>query len=129
MGTCIGAGQRERALRATWVGAGMAFVLTEVIGLAAALFPRGGVDLAVAYHQRGDQAMRDGLAADEQVVALLHLPPAGRLGRRRVLPGAAELERRSLGVDSCGSLEDDRSLFRHGANSTPGGPESLGWLP
>ncbi len=31
--------------------------------LAAALFPRGGVDLAVAYHQRGDQAMRDGLAA------------------------------------------------------------------
>lgn len=40
VGTCIGAGQRERALRATWVGAGMAFVLTEAIGLAAALFPR-----------------------------------------------------------------------------------------
>jgi hypothetical protein len=40
VGTCIGAGQRERALRATWVGAAMAFVLTEAIGLAAALFPR-----------------------------------------------------------------------------------------
>jgi len=40
VGTCIGAGQRERALRATWVGAAMAFGLTEVIGLAAALFPR-----------------------------------------------------------------------------------------
>ncbi|RZL91005.1 MAG: MATE family efflux transporter [Variovorax sp.] len=40
VGTCIGAGQRERALRATWAGAVMAFVLTETIGLAAALFPR-----------------------------------------------------------------------------------------
>lgn len=27
-------------------------------GLGAALFPRGGIDLAVAYHQRGDAAMR-----------------------------------------------------------------------
>lgn len=40
VGTCIGAGHRERALRATWIGAGMAFALTEAIGLAAALFPR-----------------------------------------------------------------------------------------
>ena len=40
VGTCIGAGQRERALRATWIGAAMAFGLTEAIGLAAALFPR-----------------------------------------------------------------------------------------
>ncbi|CAN7334107.1 MATE family efflux transporter [Variovorax sp. LjRoot84] len=40
VGTAIGAGQRERALRATWAGAAMAFVLTETIGLAAALFPR-----------------------------------------------------------------------------------------
>jgi putative MATE family efflux protein len=40
VGTCIGAGQRERALRATWVGAAMAFALAEAIGLAAALFPR-----------------------------------------------------------------------------------------
>lgn len=40
VGTCIGAGQRERALRATWVGAALAFALTEAIGVAAALFPR-----------------------------------------------------------------------------------------
>jgi ubiquinone biosynthesis protein COQ9 len=30
--------------------------------LGRALFPRGGVDLAVAYHQRGDAAMREALA-------------------------------------------------------------------
>ncbi|RYZ03315.1 MAG: MATE family efflux transporter, partial [Comamonadaceae bacterium] len=40
VGTCIGAGRRERAMRATWIGAGIAFVLAESIGLAAALFPR-----------------------------------------------------------------------------------------
>jgi putative MATE family efflux protein len=40
VGTCMGAGQRERALRATWAGAGLAFALTETIGLAAAFFPR-----------------------------------------------------------------------------------------
>lgn len=35
--------------------------LTE--GLARALYPRGGVDLAVAYHRRGDAAMTEALAA------------------------------------------------------------------
>ncbi|MGO4393230.1 MATE family efflux transporter [Variovorax sp. M-6] len=40
VGTCIGAGQRERALRATWAGAAIAFGLSGAIGLAAALFPR-----------------------------------------------------------------------------------------
>jgi Na+-driven multidrug efflux pump len=40
VGTCMGAGLRERALRATWTGAALAFTLTETIGLAAALFPR-----------------------------------------------------------------------------------------
>jgi Na+-driven multidrug efflux pump len=40
VGTCIGAGQRERALKATWAGAAIAFVLAGGIGLAAALFPR-----------------------------------------------------------------------------------------
>lgn len=39
VGTCIGAGQRERALRATWVGAAIAFVMAEAIGLWAAVFP------------------------------------------------------------------------------------------
>ena len=32
-------------------------------GLARALFPRGGIDLAVAYHLRGDAAMKASLAA------------------------------------------------------------------
>jgi Na+-driven multidrug efflux pump len=36
----MGAGQRERALHAAWVGAAMAFAVTETIGVAAALFPR-----------------------------------------------------------------------------------------
>lgn len=40
VGTAIGAGQRERALRATWVGVAMAFAVAEAVGLAAALFPR-----------------------------------------------------------------------------------------
>ena len=40
IGTCIGAGQRERALHAAWIGAAMAFVLAGSVGLAAALFPR-----------------------------------------------------------------------------------------
>ena len=39
VGTCMGAGQKQRALHAAWVGAAMAFAVTEVIGLAAAFFP------------------------------------------------------------------------------------------
>jgi putative MATE family efflux protein len=39
VGTCVGAGQRERALRATWAGAALAFAMTEAIGLLAAAFP------------------------------------------------------------------------------------------
>lgn len=39
VGTCIGAGDRERALRATWVGAAIAALMAEAIGLWAALFP------------------------------------------------------------------------------------------
>src|SRR5688572_10907245 len=39
VGTSIGAEQRERALRTAWIGAAMAFILTEAIGLCAAAFP------------------------------------------------------------------------------------------
>jgi Na+-driven multidrug efflux pump len=39
VGTSIGAGQRERALRATWVGALIAGLLCEAVGLTAAFFP------------------------------------------------------------------------------------------
>ena len=40
VGTNIGAGQRDRALRAAWIGAAMAAALCELIGLWAAAFPR-----------------------------------------------------------------------------------------
>jgi putative MATE family efflux protein len=39
VGTNIGAGNRERALRIAWIGAGMAGLLTEIIGVAAAIWP------------------------------------------------------------------------------------------
>src|SRR5438094_7870294 len=39
VGTNIGAGQRARALRIAFVGAGIAFAITEAIGIAAALWP------------------------------------------------------------------------------------------
>jgi putative MATE family efflux protein len=39
VGTAIGAGRRERALRAAWTGAAIAFAITEAIGIWAALFP------------------------------------------------------------------------------------------
>jgi putative MATE family efflux protein len=40
VGTNIGAGQRARALRIAFVGGAMAFVITEAIGIAAALWPQ-----------------------------------------------------------------------------------------
>lgn len=45
VGTNIGAGQRERALRAAWVGAAIATGLAEAIGLAAAAAPRAWLGL------------------------------------------------------------------------------------
>jgi putative MATE family efflux protein len=39
VGTSIGAGRHARALRTAWIGAAIAFCLTEAIGLAAAAFP------------------------------------------------------------------------------------------
>ncbi len=45
VGTNIGAGNRERALRAAWLGGWICFALTEAIGLAAALFPAAWLSL------------------------------------------------------------------------------------
>jgi len=45
IGTNIGAGQRERALRAAWTGAAIATGLAEAIGLAAAMAPRAWLTL------------------------------------------------------------------------------------
>jgi len=45
VGTSIGAGKRGRALRVAWIGAGIATVLTEAIGLGAAAFPYAWLSL------------------------------------------------------------------------------------
>lgn len=50
-------GWSEATLRAAIADSGVA------PGLARALFPRGGVDLAAAFHRQGDALMRDRLAA------------------------------------------------------------------
>ena len=45
VGTAIGAGDRKRALRTAWIGAAVAVLLTEPIGLAAASFPNAWLAL------------------------------------------------------------------------------------
>ena len=45
VGTSIGAGRPERALRTAWVGAAIAVVVTEAIGLCAAAFPTAWLSL------------------------------------------------------------------------------------
>jgi putative MATE family efflux protein len=45
VGTNIGAGQRDRALRTAWIGAGSAAGLTEIIGLCAAAVPHAWLSL------------------------------------------------------------------------------------
>ena len=45
VGTNIGAGQRERALRSAWIGAGIVAGITEVLGLCAAAFPTAWLSL------------------------------------------------------------------------------------
>jgi putative MATE family efflux protein len=45
VGTNLGAGRRDRALRAAWIGAAIAAGLCETIGLAAAVFPRAFLTL------------------------------------------------------------------------------------
>ncbi|HEY1507183.1 MAG TPA: MATE family efflux transporter [Stellaceae bacterium] len=45
VGTAIGAGKRVRALRVAWTGAAIAALMTEAIGIAAALAPRAWLGL------------------------------------------------------------------------------------
>ena len=52
-------GWSEATLKAAIADSGVA------PGLALALFPRGAVDLALAYHRSGDVAMTDRLAATD----------------------------------------------------------------
>jgi putative MATE family efflux protein len=45
VGTCIGAGRKDRALRVAWTGAAIAFGITEAIGLLAAFYPSAWLSL------------------------------------------------------------------------------------
>jgi putative MATE family efflux protein len=45
VGTNVGAGQRERAVRVALIGGGIAFAVTETIGIAAALWPQAWLTL------------------------------------------------------------------------------------
>jgi putative MATE family efflux protein len=61
VGTNLGAGQRERALRIAFTGAALAFVLTEAVGLIAALSPESWLGLFSddpAMHETGAQYLR-----------------------------------------------------------------------
>jgi putative MATE family efflux protein len=61
VGTNIGAGQRERALRVALTGGAIAFALTEAIGLAAAIWPAAWLGLFsddAAMHAAGAQYLR-----------------------------------------------------------------------
>jgi putative MATE family efflux protein len=55
VGTCIGAGDRARALRVAVTGSVVAFAITEVIGIACAIWPAAWLDLFG--HDAGMQAM------------------------------------------------------------------------
>ncbi len=52
-------GWSETTLRAAIADSGVSEALAR------SLFPRGGVDLALAYHRRGDALMRERLAATD----------------------------------------------------------------
>ncbi len=84
VGTNIGAGQRERALRIAWTGAALAFVLCEIIGVSAALFPEA---LAAAVWQRSadDRSRQRVSARGRALLRLLRLRARAlfRLARRR----------------------------------------------
>ena len=61
VGTNLGAGRRERALRIAFTGAALAFVLAEAVGLAAAAWPEAWLGLFsddAAMHETGAQYLR-----------------------------------------------------------------------
>jgi Na+-driven multidrug efflux pump len=87
VGTCIGAGQRERALQATWTGAALAFAMAETIGLLAAAFPRAWLTLFDS-----DPAMLDAGSAYLQTVG----PVYGFFGLGLVLYFASQRAGRLL---------------------------------
>ncbi len=61
VGTCIGAGNRKRALRAAWLGAAIGGTAAEIVGLAAACFPSvwmGWFSADAAVIAQGSQYLR-----------------------------------------------------------------------
>lgn len=82
-------GWSETTLRAAIADSGVA------VGLARALYPRGGLDLALAYHRAGDGAMTERLAA-------------ANLATRRYSDRVAFAVRNRL------ELVDDKELVRRG---------------
>ncbi len=96
VGTAIGAGQRARALRVTWTGAAIAAVLTEAIGIAAALAPQAWLGLfsSDAADERDGHAIH---AYRRTVLRLFRSRPRAlfRLARRRQADLAAARRRPS----------------------------------
>lgn len=80
-------GWSERTLAAAITDSGVA------PALARSLFPRGGVDLALAYHQRGDEAMVAGLA-QRNLTALRYRDRIALAVRLRLENADRELVRR-----------------------------------
>ncbi len=81
-------GWSDRTLAAAAAGAGIAPALAK------ALFPRGGVDLAVAYHRAGDRRMAERLA-ETDLTALRFRDRVARAVRTRLeIVGDRELVRR-----------------------------------
>lgn len=79
-----------------WSGATLRAAATDSavpLALAQALFPRGGVDLALAYHQQGDRAMIRALA-DSDLGALRFRDRVTRAVRLRLEGADKELVRR-----------------------------------
>ena len=98
VGTNIGAGQRDRALRIAWTGAALAFVLCEIIGVAAALYP---ARLAQPVRHR---------SADDR--GGQRIPARGRALLRRIRFRACALFR--LAGRRQAGLAADRGLCPHG---------------
>ncbi len=80
-------GWSETTLQAALTDSGIA------PGLARALFPRGGIDLAVAYHQQGDAAMTEALAATD-LTALRYTSRVALAIKLRLTQADKELVRR-----------------------------------
>ena len=80
-------GWSQTTLQAAVTDSGVAAALAQ------ALFPRGGIDLAVAYHQQGDAAMRDALAAAD-LTALRYTDRVAAAIKLRLAGADKELVRR-----------------------------------